>query len=1024
MRPLVVAALLHLVAGQPATPKESLQADWDEMDQDEAHETMCPRGKYEDAQIASACKKCEVGRWQNGKGQDSCMACPSGTFQPVTGMYSCYDCPQGKYQTADASTSCLSCVDQCSKGRYSVPQAAGLTDPKKCTCAACPSGYYSEAKSTKCSACTPGLYQPKPHSFSCYACPVGRYSRRSAEKKCNPCSKGETSYAGSPSCTNREKIFVLEFKGVNYKLAPAIKDSDWKLLSLKNLQQYKSLFAQYYKDFGGLRLMADWSTNRCCITLEGGDRLVANEASFVYPYENGRLIECTSEAGQKPTKFYKDRVYGLGFTTSESRTSYKDILSSKSYDSLPGFGNCTAASDESNMGIFMKKTKVKTNTTRCLSIHDKLYCIAEKIHLQNTAAPTVAPSAAPTSAPTSAPTLAPTSPTAVPTSLPTEVPTPAPSALPTTSPTNVPTRETGYPTTFPTRAPSAVPTTAEPTSHPTVGPTPTPTTAPTVVPTSAPTEPADCRVGNWSGYSACTRSCNGGDKTRDRKVLVQPQLGGFICPPLTQSTPCNQLCCDGYHLAASTLSNQSCTLCLAGQYRRQSDQNSAACSPCKAGSFAERAGSSRCSDCPLKYFSRAHGTMCSACKPGKYSTLGTQKPSSGEVSKEHKSCTKYKSCPAGEFLTGRLVKGGSGNAQVLAGGRCVSCPSGKYKPEDGLWSSSCMVCEKCAVGEERTGCGNASAAGQVPYTSSSEGHCSKCPPGRAGYGNTRCNECGVGKYQAESGETQCKDCPPGKAQEQEGKGSSTHCTPCPGGKFADSTTHSCINCKQGMYAMHPGLARCESCVAGRFGASNSSAHTSETPCQECAVGMYQHGQGQASCLRCPAGYHAHQAGTSSCTRCLKGEYAHEAYGKALCSTCESGRFAVVTHNRTFRMRQVLPRGLCIKCPAGKHQAGVEEHAKHTRASACLGCETGKYQDATGRIECKDCPRGKHTAKQGEGSCSLCMPGKWQALAGERSCLKCSSGMYAVKFHRHGAATGATYCTLCPGESVTSSSICW
>jgi len=61
-------------------------------------------------------------------------------------------------------------------------------------------------------------------------------------------------------------------------------------------------------------------------------------------------------------------------------------------------------------------------------------------------------------------------------------------------------------------------------------------------------EDKDCAWGEWSDYSACTCSCDGGQKTRDRSVLEAPRGKGRHCDPLakTEVSPCNtQKCGDG-----------------------------------------------------------------------------------------------------------------------------------------------------------------------------------------------------------------------------------------------------------------------------------------------------------------------------------------------------------------------------------------------------------------------------------------------------------------------------------------------
>jgi hypothetical protein len=61
-------------------------------------------------------------------------------------------------------------------------------------------------------------------------------------------------------------------------------------------------------------------------------------------------------------------------------------------------------------------------------------------------------------------------------------------------------------------------------------PTPTPTPMPTPEPTAIPTpEPVDCDIGEWSPFGLCTEPCGGGVRTRTRN-LTEPMHGGLACP--------------------------------------------------------------------------------------------------------------------------------------------------------------------------------------------------------------------------------------------------------------------------------------------------------------------------------------------------------------------------------------------------------------------------------------------------------------------------------------------------------------
>ncbi len=55
--------------------------------------------------------------------------------------------------------------------------------------------------------------------------------------------------------------------------------------------------------------------------------------------------------------------------------------------------------------------------------------------------------------------------------------------------------------------------------------------------------PVDCVVSDWSAFSSCSATCGGGTQTRTRTVTTKPTFNGAACPPLTESQVCNTQGC-------------------------------------------------------------------------------------------------------------------------------------------------------------------------------------------------------------------------------------------------------------------------------------------------------------------------------------------------------------------------------------------------------------------------------------------------------------------------------------------------
>jgi hypothetical protein len=56
--------------------------------------------------------------------------------------------------------------------------------------------------------------------------------------------------------------------------------------------------------------------------------------------------------------------------------------------------------------------------------------------------------------------------------------------------------------------------------------------------------PVDCLMSQWSGWSACSKECEGGVQGQTRSILTKTKNGGKACDTPAESRPCNTMSCD------------------------------------------------------------------------------------------------------------------------------------------------------------------------------------------------------------------------------------------------------------------------------------------------------------------------------------------------------------------------------------------------------------------------------------------------------------------------------------------------
>lgn len=176
-------------------------------------------------------------------------------------------------------------------------------------------------------------------------------------------------------------------------------------------------------------------------------------------------------------------------------------------------------------------------------------------------------------------------------------------------------------------------------------------------------------------------------------------------------------------------------------------------------------------------------------------------------------------------------------------------------------------------------------------------------------------------------------------------------------------------------------------------------------CEECGAGSFEEKENHydRGCTSCPIGtYHSsNDIGKSSCTACAIGTYGfingavvNRYPGWTLdyiCKPCEAGKFS--------GSDQETPRSSCSPCAAGTVSGAGSQ--------TCSICNSGKYQDETGKAECKTCGAGTYTPTTSPWNlCKKCEAGKAQSSDRQTSCNECVAGKYQ-------ATEGVNKeCTLC------------
>lgn len=385
----------------------------------------------------------------------------------------------------------------------------------------------------------------------------------------------------------------------------------------------------------------------------------------------------------------------------------------------------------------------------------------------------------------------------------------------------------------------------------------------------------------------------------------------------------------------------------------------------------------------------AESTLCEDCTPGYFSTKGIP-------------CT---DCGVGQY------------SDTDAMSQCADCSAGRIP------TASKDSCEDCSEAGTYSP-GGVDSCINCPY-----GHWSNSPP------EDECKACLAGNFAGEMA-IRCESCVSG----QYSAAAAAQCTWCAAGTYADPNDFPnggpsvCTSCPSGYKAYTPNPHdACKLCVAGQVSLQDAVA------CDNCAVGLYQQNDAQASCDECPTGYFQDAAGSTHCPNCPSGHFASApSAAKTMnsCQDCGAGYYMPQANNQANE-------GACKQCPLGQAAGSSAapscktceggEIAAAVALASCTSCSLGQYQESAGTTFCKSCAAGKHGEVTGLTACADCFKGyymtydesmaaicdacplgHYSSVSQASDCSTCNPGWYA-------AGLTNTECTVCAiGQIATNS----